>query len=111
MSLASLMSSAKLFSCFVVWVVEVVAVERSDGCQTDGRIEWVGVPNPIQSTSHNRHVSTHRWYESSATLPVSPLSVLPGVCEKVSQMEGPRPSVSHAPSIWYAAVAVLVVVV
>src|SRR3712207_9204181 len=38
--------------------------------------------------------------------PVSPWRTLPGVCEKVSQMEGPRPSSSTAPSIWYEAVAV-----
>src|SRR3712207_3714105 len=37
--------------------------------------------------------------------PVSPWRTLPGVWEKVSQMEGPRPSSSTAPSIWYEAVA------
>src|SRR5918998_1417762 len=38
--------------------------------------------------------------------PVSPCRTLPGVWENVSQMEGPRPSSSTAPSIWYEAVAV-----
>src|SRR3712207_1048498 len=38
--------------------------------------------------------------------PVSPWRTLPGVWEKVSQIEGPRPSSSTAPSIWYEAVAV-----
>src|SRR4051812_47439594 len=38
-------------------------------------------------------------------MPVSPLSILPGVAEKVSQIDGARPSSSTAPSIWYAAVA------
>src|SRR5581483_10620708 len=28
--------------------------------------------------------------------------MFPGVCENVSQIEGPRPSASTAPSIWYA---------
>src|SRR4029453_3491388 len=38
--------------------------------------------------------------------PTSPCSILPGVCENVSQIDGPLPSASCAPSIWYAAVAV-----
>src|SRR3712207_3082971 len=38
--------------------------------------------------------------------PVSPWRTLPGVWEKVSQIEGPRPSSSIASSIWYEAVAV-----
>src|SRR3712207_2016073 len=38
--------------------------------------------------------------------PVSPWRTSPGVWEKVSQMEGPRPSSFTAPSIWYEAVAV-----
>ena len=37
--------------------------------------------------------------------PVSPPRTLPGVRLNVSQTEGPRPSASVAPSIWYAAVA------
>ena len=30
------------------------------------------------------------------------MAVLPGVCENVSQIDGPRPSSLAAPSIWYA---------
>src|ERR1700722_3970759 len=37
--------------------------------------------------------------------PVSPPRTLPGVWLNVSQIDGPRPSVVAAPSIWYAAVA------
>src|SRR4028119_565526 len=37
--------------------------------------------------------------------PVSPCSTLPGVWEKVSQIEGPLPPSFAAPSIWYEAVA------
>jgi hypothetical protein len=48
---------------------------------------------------------SHRWKWSHATSPVSPFQTLPGVWEKVSQMEGPRPSSSKAPSTWYDAVA------
>src|SRR6202042_1814593 len=39
------------------------------------------------------------------TSPVSPWKVLPGVWLNVSQIDGPFPSASGAPSIWYAAVA------
>src|SRR3954451_5737657 len=44
-----------------------------------------------------------RW--SHATRPSSPLCTLPGVAQKVSQMDRPRPSRSTPPSIWYADVA------
>jgi hypothetical protein len=37
--------------------------------------------------------------------PVSPLATLPGVRQKRSQMDSPRPSACVAPSIWNAAVA------
>src|SRR4051794_19783231 len=37
--------------------------------------------------------------------PVSPLSIAPGTRQKVSQIDGVRPSTSIAPSIWYAEVA------
>lgn len=69
---------------------------------------WDGPTNHASYPLHPYiNLITHRWYESSATSPLSPLAVLPGVWEKVSQMEGPRPSVFHAPSIWYDAVAVV----
>ena len=45
--------------------------------------------------------SAVRWYESQATAPEEPSAILPGMAQKVSQMEGPRPSSSAAPSIWY----------
>src|SRR5215469_5236569 len=38
--------------------------------------------------------------------PVSPRLILPGVCEKRSQIDSPLPSSFQAPSIWYDAVAV-----
>src|ERR1044071_799027 len=38
--------------------------------------------------------------------PFELLLTLPGVCEKVSQIDGPRPSSLTAPSTWYEAVAV-----
>ncbi len=44
-----------------------------------------------------------RWW-STATSPVWPPYTLPGVRQKVSQMDGPRRAA--APSIWKAAVAV-----
>lgn len=44
--------------------------------------------------------SFHRRYESVAMSPVSPRLVVPGVCEKVSQMDGRRPSAAGEPSIW-----------
>src|SRR3954447_23664641 len=37
--------------------------------------------------------------------PLSPSTTRPGVCAKVSQIDGVRPSSATAPSIWYAAVA------
>ena len=41
-----------------------------------------------------------RWYESHATSPELPSAILPGILQKASQMEGPRPSSAVAPSIW-----------
>ena len=35
-----------------------------------------------------------------ATAPVSPPKVFPGIAENVSQIDGPRPPSSVAPSIW-----------
>src|SRR5215213_2123222 len=43
---------------------------------------------------------------SFATSPVALSTTLSGVCEKVSQIDGPRPSSLTAPSTWYEAVAV-----
>ena len=40
-----------------------------------------------------------RW--SAATRPSSPPRTLPGVAQNVSQIDGPRPSRSTPPSIWY----------
>lgn len=44
--------------------------------------------------------SAVRWYESQATSPLLPSAIFPGLRQKVSQMLGPRPSSSGAPSIW-----------
>jgi hypothetical protein len=44
--------------------------------------------------------SAVRWYESQATAPLEPSAILPGIAQKVSQIEGPRPSAVGAPSIW-----------
>ena len=44
--------------------------------------------------------SRQRWKWSPATSPVSPPSVRPGVWEKVSQIETPRPPSVTPPSIW-----------
>lgn len=41
-----------------------------------------------------------RLYESHAITPELPSAILPGTAQKVSQIEGPRPSLSTAPSIW-----------
>ncbi len=41
-----------------------------------------------------------RLYESQATAPEEPSAILPGRAQKVSQIEGPRPSAVGAPSIW-----------
>ena len=38
---------------------------------------------------------------------MSPFRILPGLCEKRSQIDSPLPSVCHAPSIWYEAVPML----
>lgn len=45
--------------------------------------------------------SAVRWYESQATSPELPSAILPGMAQKVSQMDGPRPSSLAPPSIWY----------
>jgi len=44
--------------------------------------------------------SAVRLYESQATAPEDPSAILPGMSQKVSQIEGPRPSALGAPSIW-----------
>lgn len=44
--------------------------------------------------------SAVRLYESQAVAPELPSAILPGIAQKVSQIEGPRPSLSTAPSIW-----------
>jgi hypothetical protein len=44
--------------------------------------------------------SAVRLYESQATSPELPSAILPGILQNVSQMDGPRPSASVAPSIW-----------
>lgn len=43
--------------------------------------------------------SAVRLYESHAVMPELPSAILPGLLQKVSQMEGPRPSLSMEPSI------------
>lgn len=48
--------------------------------------------------------SLHSRYESVATSPFLPSSVFPGVLEKSSQMDLPRPSTSTDPSIWKLAI-------
>jgi hypothetical protein len=42
-----------------------------------------------------------RLYESHAVTPELPSAILPGISQKVSQMDGPRPSAWIEPSIWY----------
>lgn len=51
----------------------------------------------------NAMSSRQRLYESVATSPFLPSSILPGVRLNASQMEGPLPSASVEPSIWKAA--------
>src|ERR1017187_6303318 len=48
--------------------------------------------------------SRERREEWQAMSPVSPPRTLPGVWLKVSHINGPFPTMSAAPSIWYAAV-------
>ena len=46
------------------------------------------------------------WTEATAAWAEShPFAIFPGVCAYVSQIDGPFPSASHAPSIWYDEVA------
>lgn len=47
--------------------------------------------------------SFHRRYESVATSPFVPSLIFPGTLLKTSQIDGPLPSLSHDPSIWYDA--------
>ena len=53
----------------------------------------------------NAMSSALRLYESQANSPEVPSAILPGMAEKVSHIDGPRPSWWMAPSIWYEAVA------
>jgi hypothetical protein len=55
----------------------------------------------LAPVSFRRAISSAvRLYESQATAPEEPSAIFPGIAQKVSQMEGPRPSAVGAPSIW-----------
>src|SRR4029450_3350653 len=60
---------------------------------------------PIPSSPMSATSSRDLWYWSHATSPLSPPRTLDGVRQNVSQIEGPRPSSSTAPSTWNAEVA------